>query len=104
MEHSYWLGRRRASLANAASASCGAARLVHYDLAGRYSLRADAAAPPRAPHALSPPRPTEAAYYGQLETGARWLAARAGDAAERHRHLGMANRYAALRLVTADAA
>ena len=98
MEQSYWLGRRRASLRNAANASCAAARLVHYDLAGRYSLRADAAAP------ATPPCPTEAGYYGQLETGARWLAARAGDAAERHRHLGMAIRYAALRLVTADAA
>ena len=40
MEKAYWLGRKRASLSMARSATCSAARLAHYDLAGRYSLNA----------------------------------------------------------------
>lgn len=40
MEKSYWLGRKRASLKQAREASTSLARLIHYDLAGRYSLRA----------------------------------------------------------------
>lgn len=40
MERAYWLGRKRASLRMAQNAACSAARLVHYDLAGRYSLKA----------------------------------------------------------------
>jgi len=40
MEKAYWLSRKRASLKLAQSASSSRARLVHYDLAGRYSLRA----------------------------------------------------------------
>jgi hypothetical protein len=34
MEQMYWLGRKRASLANAKAAT------THYDLAGRYSIKA----------------------------------------------------------------
>lgn len=85
MDHSYWLERQRASTANARTARGSQARLVHLDLAGRYSLKAAASAP-------------EAIGLEQLETGARWLASRSVDAAERHEHLGMANRYARLRL------
>ena len=44
MEQTYWLGRRRASAANARSAASAEARLVHLDLAGRYSVMAAAAA------------------------------------------------------------
>ena len=44
MEKAYWLSRERASLAMARSASCSESRLVHYDLAGRYSVRAMSAA------------------------------------------------------------
>ena len=40
MEKTYWLGRKRAALAMARGATCSEARLVHYDLAGRYSVRA----------------------------------------------------------------
>ena len=40
MEKTYWLGRRRASLKAAKNAVSAEARLIHYDLAGRYSLNA----------------------------------------------------------------
>ena len=47
MEQAYWLGRKRASLAMAQKAVSAAARLVHYDLAGRYSVKAADAATPQ---------------------------------------------------------
>ena len=40
MEKAYWLSRKRASLKLAQNASSSRARLVHYDLAGRYGLKA----------------------------------------------------------------
>ena len=40
LEKEYWLGRKRASLKLAQNAASSEARLVHYDLAGRYSLKA----------------------------------------------------------------
>jgi hypothetical protein len=40
MEKAYWLGRKRASLKLAQNVVSSEARLVHYDLAGRYSLKA----------------------------------------------------------------
>ena len=40
MEKAYWLGRKRASLKLAQDATSSQARLVHYDLAGRYSVKA----------------------------------------------------------------
>jgi len=40
MESAYWLGRKRASLANARAANGAVARLIHYELAGRYSVKA----------------------------------------------------------------
>jgi hypothetical protein len=40
MEKVYWLGRKRASLKAARNALSPVARLIHYDLAGRYSLKA----------------------------------------------------------------
>ena len=40
MEKAYWLGRKRASLKLANDATSSQARLVHYDLAGRYSVKA----------------------------------------------------------------
>ena len=43
MEQAYWLGRKRASLKSAKAATNSLARLVHYDLAGRYSLKARSA-------------------------------------------------------------
>ena len=46
MEKAYWLGRKRASLQLARNADSSEARLVHYDLAGRYSLKAISAETP----------------------------------------------------------
>lgn len=40
MEQAYWLGRKRASLKMAQNAAGSEARLAHYDLAGRYSVKA----------------------------------------------------------------
>jgi hypothetical protein len=40
MEQAHWLGRERASLKLAQNAAGSQARLAHYDLAGRYSLKA----------------------------------------------------------------
>ena len=99
MEHSYWLRRSRAAGAMARRAESAEARLAHLDLAGRYSVKAAATARTRG-CTLSEPEPEHggALYYERLETGARWLAAKAGRPAERDEHLGMANRYARLRL------
>lgn len=46
MEQEYWLSRKRCSLQSAEAATNSLARLVHYDLAGRYSLKAMAAETP----------------------------------------------------------
>lgn len=43
MEKAYWLSRKRASLKLAQNAASSEARLVHYDLAGRYSVKANSA-------------------------------------------------------------
>ena len=40
MEQFYWLSRERASLEAAQDAVSAEARLIHYDLAGRYSVKA----------------------------------------------------------------
>ena len=40
MEKQYWIGRKRAAMAMARRASTAEARLIHYDLAGRYSIKA----------------------------------------------------------------
>lgn len=45
MGKAYWLGRRMVSLEMARNAAGSEARLVHYDLAGRYSLNAMSADP-----------------------------------------------------------
>ena len=45
MEQAYWLRRTRASVAKANNATSARARLVHFDLAGRYSVKAADAAP-----------------------------------------------------------
>lgn len=46
MEKTYWLSRKRASLRLAQNAAGSEARLIHYDLAGRYSLKAMSAETP----------------------------------------------------------
>lgn len=40
MENKYWIGRKRSALAMAHGALSAEARLIHYDLAGRYSVKA----------------------------------------------------------------
>jgi hypothetical protein len=40
MEKKYWIGRKRASGAMARQATSAEARLIHYELAGRYSIKA----------------------------------------------------------------
>ena len=40
MEKRYWIGRKRAAMAMARAATSAEARLIHYELAGRYSIRA----------------------------------------------------------------
>ena len=45
MEQRYWIGRKRAAMAMARAAGCSRARLIHYELAGRYSIRAAMCAP-----------------------------------------------------------
>ncbi|MBA3240872.1 MAG: hypothetical protein H0T60_06560 [Acidobacteria bacterium] len=40
MEKAYWLSRKRASLKLAQNAAGSEARLIHYDLAGRYAVNA----------------------------------------------------------------
>ena len=40
MEQQYWIGRERAAMAMAEGASTSIARLIHYELAGRYSILA----------------------------------------------------------------
>jgi len=43
MEKGYWLSRKSASLKAAQNAASSEARLAHYDLAGRYSVKAASA-------------------------------------------------------------
>lgn len=57
MEKTHWLGRKRASLKLAQNAASSEARLVHYDLAGRYSLKALSAETLAIDLADSVPRP-----------------------------------------------
>ena len=40
MEKKYWIGRKRSAMAMARKAATSQARLIHYELAGRYSIRA----------------------------------------------------------------
>jgi hypothetical protein len=40
MEKKYWIGRKRDSMGMARGATSAEARLIHYELAGRYSIKA----------------------------------------------------------------
>jgi hypothetical protein len=40
MEHSYWIGRKRSALAMARNAVTAEVRLIHFELAGRHSIKA----------------------------------------------------------------
>jgi len=45
MDQAYWLRRTRASVTKANDATSARARLTHFELAGRYSVKAADAAP-----------------------------------------------------------
>jgi hypothetical protein len=47
MERAHWLSRKRESLAMAQNAISSEARLIHYELAGRYSVKAANAVRPQ---------------------------------------------------------
>jgi hypothetical protein len=40
MDKKYWIGRKRSAVAMARQATSAEARLIHYELAGRYSIKA----------------------------------------------------------------
>ena len=40
MDRKYWIGRKHAAMKMARNSSTAESRLIHYDLAGRYSIRA----------------------------------------------------------------
>jgi hypothetical protein len=40
MDNKYWIGRKRSAMGMARDAATAEARLIHYDLAGRYSIKA----------------------------------------------------------------
>lgn len=40
MENGYWIGRKHSAMAMARDAATSDARLIHYELAGRYSINA----------------------------------------------------------------
>jgi hypothetical protein len=64
MEKAYWLGRKRASLKLAQNAVSAEARLVHYDLAGRYSVKAHSAETQAIDLASAVPRSILSARFG----------------------------------------
>jgi len=45
MDKSYWIGRKRSAMRMARAATSSEARLIHYELAGRYSIKAAQALP-----------------------------------------------------------
>ena len=90
MDTNYWTGRKHAAMAMARNAKTAEARLIHYDLAGRYSIRAASSLPfllpskgpatpgerealrtplPR-PGSISPERPATLSSPGPIEGGA----------------------------------
>jgi hypothetical protein len=40
MDSTYWIGRKRVAMGMAREAATSEARLIHYELAGRYSIKA----------------------------------------------------------------
>jgi hypothetical protein len=57
MDKGYWLGRGRSATAMARRAATAQARLIHYDLAGLYSVKAAHCAPTPERAQLELPRP-----------------------------------------------
>ena len=70
MEKAYWLSRNRASRRSAKAATSSEARLIHYDLAGRYSLNAFSAKTQAIDLAASMPHLSTSVAQGPvMETG-----------------------------------
>jgi len=65
MDKAYWLRRKQASLRMARNAASSRARLIHFDLAGRYSVNAMSAENSAKDLAESRPRPLYAAIKDQ---------------------------------------
>jgi len=63
MERKYWIGRKRDSQARAQRATSAEARLIHYELAGLYSIKADRCGPFMLPRE-APPSDGERAALG----------------------------------------
>ena len=110
VENKYWLDREQTSQGMARAATSSRARLVHYQLAGMYSVkRAQAVESSRLARRLSasliiastkPAQPpshgtSDEFYYSCLEQGARYLAEGATDPAEREEHVRAGAAYAA---------
>ena len=110
MDKTYWLDRERSSVAMANRASSAEARLIHYHMAGIYSVKAARAASsstlgqrlwlsrqlasrPRAAPELGDG--SDELYYLCLERGAMHLADTATLPSERSEHLEMARIYRA---------
>ena len=70
MEKAYLLGRKRASLKLAQNAASSEARLAHYDLAGRYSVKAMSAETQATDLANAAPRSVNPARPGVEDEGA----------------------------------
>ena len=109
METKYWLTRQRSSVRMALAAKSSRARLVHYELAGRYGLKASEAGDSTrlarrlsASRIIASAKPEQAPsvtsdqfYYSCLEQGANYLAEQACDPSEREEHLRAGAAYAA---------
>ena len=85
MERDYWLGRKRESFMLARQATSAEAKLIHYELAGLYSVKAV-----RSTGTASIP---DGLYYRELAQGAEHLASEATDPAETAEHVRMAELY-----------
>lgn len=69
MEKAYWIARKRASLKLAQDAAGPEARLAHYELAGRYSVKAAWVEAAAITLADALPPPIYAAKYPAFVTG-----------------------------------
>lgn len=80
MDKAHWLSRKAASLEMARAAAGSAARLIHYELAGRYSVKAASAAAdgwePKHASAQADPVGSDAARQAPEPMGDRREAAR----------------------------
>ena len=70
MERAYWISRKRASLKAAQNAQGSEARLAHYDLAGRYSVKAASVETAAVDLADALPPPIYGVKYPSSPTGA----------------------------------